>query len=116
MKYVDLDSVAEEGVSHNPMIRKKTLLRDGDFPPLITLAQAYFPPGKSAAVHRHPDMVEVFLVEQGRGMMQVEGRKYPLAPGVCVAVAPGEGHQVENPGPGELVLTYFGVCSRPDQA
>jgi len=41
--------------------------------------------------------------------MQVEGKEYDLTPGVCIAIATGETHEVINIGTDDLVLTYFGI-------
>ena len=111
MKRVTLADVPEEGVSHNPEIRKQVLLRRGDVPRLANFSRARLLPGQRARAHRHLDMSEVFFVERGAGVMRVEGAELPLCPGVCVAVEPGEEHEIVNTGSGELVLYYFGVES-----
>ncbi|HZI20712.1 MAG TPA: cupin domain-containing protein [Pyrinomonadaceae bacterium] len=109
MKFVALDSVPEEGVSHDPEIRKRVLLRRGDLPHLTNFARARLLPGHRTTAHAHADMSEVFMVESGSGLMLVAGREVELRPGVCVAVEPGEAHEVSNNGGAELVLLYFGV-------
>lgn len=109
MKLVTLRALPVEGVSHNPEIRKQVMLRAGDLPGLTNFAQARFAPGQVATGHRHDDMGEVFFVEQGVGEIEVNGRVHPLGAGVCVAIEPGEWHEVRNTGPTELVLTYFGL-------
>lgn len=111
MKRVSLADAPEEGVSHNPEVRKQVMLRRGDVPRLTSFSRATFLPGQSARAHRHADMSEVFFVERGAGLIKVEGAEQALAPGVCVAVLPGEEHEVVNTGPGELVLIYLGVES-----
>ncbi len=109
MKKVSLAAVPEEGVSHNPEIRKRVMLRKGDIPHLTNFSQARFSPGQTAAPHAHGDMVEVFFVESGSGVIIVEGERHALEPGTCIAIEPGEVHEVHNPGPDTLVLTYFGI-------
>lgn len=111
MKHTSLTITPEEGVTHNPAIRKKVLLRPGDLPALTTFSQARFAPGLVAAVHAHADMYEVFFVETGQGTITIDGIPYPLLPGTCVAVEPGEMHEVANTGDEELVLTYFGLLT-----
>ncbi len=109
MKIVSLADVPEEGVSHDPEVKKRVLLRRGDVPHLMSFARAVFLPGQTARAHTHANMSEVFFVERGRGTMRVGGSGHTLAPGVCVAVVPGEEHEIVNDGAGELVLLYFGV-------
>ncbi|MEO1592826.1 MAG: cupin domain-containing protein, partial [Cyanobacteria bacterium J06632_22] len=78
-------------------------------------AQASFAPGQVAAAHAHSDMHEVFLVQSGQGTMHINGQAHPLTPGICIAVAPGETHEVQNTGPEPLVLTYFGIQGGSDE-
>jgi mannose-6-phosphate isomerase-like protein (cupin superfamily) len=54
-------------------------------------------------------MAEVFFVASGQGTMTLNGQPYPLTPGTCIAVEPGEHHEVANTGLEDLVLTYFGL-------
>lgn len=109
MKRTALDSLEEEPVSHNPAIKKKVMLRLGELPHLTNFAQARFGPGQTAAAHAHSDMCEVFFVESGHGIIQIDGQSHTLSAGVCVAVEPGEVHEVCNTGQEELVLTYLGL-------
>ncbi|HEY9886835.1 MAG TPA: cupin domain-containing protein [Candidatus Obscuribacterales bacterium] len=111
MKHVSLHTIPDQAVSHNAAIRKKVMLQTGDLPHLTQFAQAHFPPGQVAATHAHSDMHEVFLVEAGQGTMVVAGQPHNLQPGVCIAIAPGEPHEVRNTGTTTLVLTYFGLLA-----
>lgn len=109
MKFTSLEHLPEEAVSHNPAIQKKVMLRSGDLPHLTNFSQAYFAPGQVASGHAHQDMAEVFFVEAGEGIIVIDGEPYELRPGACVAVEPGETHEVKNTGETILVLTYFGL-------
>ena len=109
MKIVSLAELPEEGVSHNPEIRKQVVLRRGDVPHVNAFARARLTPGQAVRAHAHADMHEVFFVLAGAGRIEVDGRTRALAPGTCVAVAPGESHRITNTGADELVLLYFGV-------
>lgn len=113
MKLTSLATLSEEAVSHNPAIKKKVMLRLGDLPHLTNFAQARFAPGQIANAHCHQDMCEVFFVESGDGSIQIDGQSYPLEPGTCIAVEPGEEHEVSNTGSVDLVLTYFGLRVEP---
>lgn len=111
MKIVSLSDVPEEGVSHDPEIKKRVLLRRGDVSRLTSFSRARLVPGQTAHAHRHPDMSEVFFVEEGAGVIRVEGAEHALAPGTCVVVEPGEEHEIVNGGVEDLILLYFGVES-----
>ncbi|MGB3135311.1 MAG: cupin domain-containing protein [Nodosilinea sp.] len=108
MKITSLDQVPEQSVSHNPAIKKRVLLRSHDLPSLTNFSQASFAPGQVAPSHSHADMAEVFFVESGHGTITIDGQPHALNPGTCVAVEPGEDHEVANTGTEALVLTYFG--------
>ncbi|WP_017300466.1 cupin domain-containing protein [Nodosilinea nodulosa] len=109
MKITHLGQVSEEAVSHNPAIKKRVLLRSQDLPHLTNFSQARFAPGQVAKGHSHGDMAEVFFVESGQGTITVNHQAHSLTPGTCIAVEPGEHHEVANTGTEELVLTYFGL-------
>jgi mannose-6-phosphate isomerase-like protein (cupin superfamily) len=109
MKITSLASLPEGQVSHNPEIKKKVMLGPGDLPHVTNFSQARFAPGQVASAHAHRDMYEVFFVESGTGLMRVDGVEHRLEPGICVAVDPGEIHEIVNAGLVDLVLTYFGV-------
>ena len=109
MKRIALSETPAESVSHNPAITKRVMLRKGVLPHLTNFSQAEFLPGQVAAAHAHANMAEVFFVEAGRGAIAIDGVEHSLEPGVCVAVEPGEVHEVRNTGTEILVLTYFGL-------
>ncbi len=109
MKITNLNHISEQSVSHNPAIKKKVMLSLGDLPYLTNFSQACFAPGQVAGGHFHADMCEVFFVESGLGTISINGTDYELKPGVCIAVEPGEVHEVSNTGNTDLILTYFGL-------
>ncbi|MEW5931600.1 MAG: cupin domain-containing protein [Gemmatimonadota bacterium] len=109
MRRVRLDELPEEGVSHDPELRKRVLLRRGAVPRLTAFSRAVLRPGQATTAHAHADMHEVFWVEAGRGEARVGGEALPLEPGVCLLVEPGEEHALACAGPEDLVLLYFGV-------
>src|SRR5919202_1987736 len=104
MKTRSLSTLPTESVSHNSGIAKQVMLRNGELPHLTQFA-----PGQVAVAHAHADMFEVFFVESGVGRMTVDGHPHHLEAGSCVAVEPGEVHELENVGRTELVVTYFGL-------
>ncbi|NJK48585.1 cupin domain-containing protein [Candidatus Gracilibacteria bacterium] len=109
MKLTSLNQLPEQTVSHNRAIKKKVMLNTGDLPHLTNFSQATFSPGQVASGHFHQDMCEVFFVEAGEGIIKIDGKTYPLEKGSCVAVEPGEVHEIVNNGSSDLILTYFGI-------
>src|SRR3990172_10688028 len=107
MKIIRLDEIPEEAVSHNPRVKKKIMLRAGEVSRLASFARAVFPPGEVAGAHSHERMSEVFFIESGTGIIRVDGKEYGLEKGACVAVLPGETHEVVNSGQEDLVIIYF---------
>ena len=111
MKRVALHDLPIERVVHNPAIAKQVMLRLGDVPHVTQLAQARLAPGQVAPGHAHADMWEIFFAQSGDGAIDVDGTVHPLPAGTCVAVAPGETHELRNPGRDERVVLYFGIRS-----
>jgi quercetin dioxygenase-like cupin family protein len=109
MKLVRLDALPIERVVHNPAIAKQVLLRLGEVPHLTQLAQARFAPGQVAAGHAHADMWEIFFAAEGQGEIEVDGVVHALPAGSCIAIEPGETHELRNPGDVELVVLYLGI-------
>jgi mannose-6-phosphate isomerase-like protein (cupin superfamily) len=109
MKKVSLADVPEEGVSHNPEIRKQVLLRRGDVPHLTNFSRSRLAPGQTVSAHTHANMHEVFYVEQGAGVMKINDEELLLERGICVAISPGERHEIANTREVDLVLCYFGI-------
>ena len=93
------------------------MLCQGDLPHLTSFSQARFTPNQVAAAHSHQDMWEVFFVESGEGLIRINGHEYQLLKGSCIAVEPGEVHEIVNSGTADLILTYFGlieVTAKPE--
>ncbi|OGE18718.1 cupin [Candidatus Daviesbacteria bacterium RIFCSPLOWO2_02_FULL_41_8] len=109
MKYSSLKDIVETGVSHNPEIKKKVLIANGQVPHLTQLAKTILAAGQVAGSHIHQDMYEIFLAENGTGEIIVNDNKYSLIPGACVTIDPGEKHEITNTGKNDLVLTIIGM-------
>ncbi len=110
MIVIHTDAVPETAVSHNPDIVKRVLIANGHIPFLTNFSVATFRPGQVASAHAHDDMHEVFLVERGVGTFTIDGVEHTATPGTCVAVEPGEVHEVSNRGDTDLVVRYFGIA------
>ena len=104
------EDVPDEGVSHNPEIRKRVMVRNGSVPALTNFSQSVFAPGQTTTAHTHADMHEVYLIESGRCALTIDGEELELGAGDCIVVEPGEEHSMGNPGDDDLRLTYFGIA------
>ncbi len=109
MKYISLKDIEEVGVSHNPKIKKKVLIANGQIPHLTQFSRAKLTLGQIADAHIHPDMYEIFNVESGEGVIIINNKRYELTVGVCVVVEPGEKHGVTNTGKEDLLMTMVGI-------
>lgn len=111
MKVTSIDRVPEMSVSHNPVIKKRVLIASGEFPHLTNFSRAVFPPGEIAPVHNHSDMVEIFYIEDGAAVIEVEGENISLPKGSCIAIEPGELHELKNLSESPMTVLYFGLLS-----
>ena len=109
MKLSHLDNLPSVPLSHNARISKKQLLAYDEVPGLAQFAQAIIPPGECVAAHCHDDMIEVFFVQSGEGIISIDGVDCAITPGASICVDAGEVHALQNTGSGNLVLLYFGL-------
>ena len=109
MKRILLKDLLVTTTSHNAAGKKRQIIGPGEIDSLYQFAQVAFTPGEIAREHKHDDMYEVFLVEDGKGTIKINGEVYPFIKGMCVVVEPGELHEVQNTGKENLVLTYFNI-------
>jgi len=109
MKLIDINQLKELGVSHNAKIRKRIILSNGEMPPIINFARSVFPPGEVAGAHVHKDLLEVFTVESGSGVIRINGREHIFRKNMCAVIEPGDVHEIENTGTENLALIYFAV-------
>jgi mannose-6-phosphate isomerase-like protein (cupin superfamily) len=68
-----------------------------------------FQPGETAhpePVHKH-DAAEVFIFIQGKGVIPIDGREYPVKTGDIVIVQPGEDHHTRSSVDDPLVAAWY---------
>ncbi len=111
MKLIKINELPETGVSHNPKIRKRVLVENGELNGITYFSKSVFPPGEKAGSHLHNDMAEVFTCESGCGEIRVNEVGYVFAAGTTVVVEAGEVHEIINSGSTDLVVSYFGVLA-----
>jgi mannose-6-phosphate isomerase-like protein (cupin superfamily) len=58
--------------------------------------------------HTHPERTEIAYVLRGRGLVRIDGRGYPAAPGAAFRIEPGTPHSVV-PDEGEtlIAIVYY---------
>ena len=64
--------------------------------------------------HYHPNADNIWFVLGGEGEVTVDGERFPVGPGDMLCLAPGERHDIENTGPGELRVLEIKVPSGSD--
>jgi len=70
---------------------------------LMFLAHASVPPGAKLAGHEDP-MEEIYIIQKGRGLMQVGEESREVGPGDAIAIPAGDFHELSNIGHWELTL------------
>lgn len=84
------------GVAH--MVLDRRHLRT-----LMFLAHASVPPGQRLDGHVDP-MEEIYIVQTGRGLMQVDEETREVAPGDAIHIPIGAFHELTNAGAEELTI------------
>lgn len=79
---------------------------------LMFLAHASVPPGEMLSGHVDP-MEEIYIIQTGRGVMQVGQEKREVAPGDAIHIPVGQYHELTNNGEEELtILVVAGLIFR----
>ena len=110
MKHGNVNELADLPVSHDPEIKKRVLLQNGDVPHVTQVARHVFLPQQVARSHSHTDMYELFVCLSGQGVAVVNGAPYVLTPGAFVLIEPNDAHEIKNDGSEHLVLAQLGVA------
>lgn len=69
-----------------------------------SLAEATVPAGTRTLLHRHAVTEELYHITAGAGVMTLGDRRFPVAVGDTILIAPGTPHCVEAVGNAPLVL------------
>jgi len=70
---------------------------------LMFLAHASLAPGKTLIGHTDP-MEEIYIIQRGRGRMQVDNEDHDVLPGDAIHIPIGLFHELTNIGEEELTL------------
>ena len=96
-------------VSHNFKIKKHVLIENGEIANVTNFSEAVFPPGEVASSHSHNDMVEIFFIKSGKGVLVVDDQSFEIAEGMCITIEKNEMHELKNTGVSDLVVMCFGI-------
>lgn len=87
---------------------EKPILVRAEHESTLWVSMAKVLPGGVFPRHHHP-YPQVFVFLEGRGMVELDGRRIDVGPGMAVRMLAGESHQVTNEGGTELVLMQISV-------
>lgn len=76
-----------------------------------SLAEASVPPGVTTHLHRHIQSEEIYHITQGRGVMQLGNKEFPVKVGDSVLIPPGTAHAIHNSGEDDLLILC--CCAPP---
>lgn len=62
-------------------------------------------PGAGIGLHQHIDEDEIFIIQQGRGIVIDEGKEVEVEAGDSILTGKGASHSIKNIGEGELLIT-----------
>ena len=80
---------------------------------IMFLAQASVPPGERLTSHSDP-MEEIYIIQTGRGRMQVGAEDQEVGPGDAIHIPIGRFHELINIGDQELtILVVAGLIPGP---
>ena len=68
-------------------------------------AQLTLPPGAGIGLHEHTKEDEVFIIQQGRGIVQQDGKEIEVGVGDALVTGKGASHAIRNNGSEDLIVT-----------
>jgi mannose-6-phosphate isomerase-like protein (cupin superfamily) len=78
--------------------------------PEVSIARARVAPGATTRLHRLHGITERYVILEGNGSVEVDGKPaQPVGPGDVVVIAPLCPQRISNPGNTDLV--FLAVCS-----
>lgn len=82
---------------------------------VLELHLARYGPGRSSP-HTLEGIQEIMYTTSGRGSLTVAGESHELEPGTAAYLTAGESYEVDNPGPGDLVIVSATAPQSADDA
>ena len=68
-------------------------------------ARLELPPGSGIGLHEHKDEDEVFIIQQGKGVVVENGKETEVEAGDAILTGGGASHSIKNTGIKSLVVT-----------
>ena len=94
MKKVTVKDIGGETVKDNDVYA----LQDNNFGNNLTLSSTFLRANKCTNGHTHAGQEEVYMFISGEGMMEINGKTFPVTEGDVVCIEDGEFHKVYNTG------------------
>lgn len=94
MKKVTIKDIGGEVVKDNDVYA----LQDNKFGNNLTLSSTFLRANKCTNGHTHEGQEEVYMFVSGQGMMEINGKTFPVTEGDVVCIEDGEFHKVYNTG------------------
>ncbi len=77
--------------------------------PQVSLAIARVEPGVTTQLHALDGVAETYVLQQGSGVVEVNGQSKEVAVGDRVMIAPGVAQRISNTGTEDL--TFYCICT-----
>ena len=107
-------TITKQVIHHGQgLIRRKAFFRDQSRLP-IKIELWELDPGVSEGEHAHfgeNALEEIYFIQEGNGIVEIEGEKVAVVTGDCVLVPPGVHHGVTNSG--ETLLKILIIWGAP---
>lgn len=68
-------------------------------------AQLVIPPGAGIGLHEHLEEDEVFIIQQGKGMVLDDGKETEVESGDAILTGKGQSHAIRNTANIDLIVT-----------
>lgn len=82
--------------------------------PCRLCAQLEIPPGSGIGLHEHKDEDEIFIIQQGKGVVFDEGREVEVQAGDSILTTSGSSHSIRNIGNDNLLITTVIIQYKKD--
>lgn len=74
-------------------------------PPRIMMKVLFVDPWKRLSLQSHAHRDEHWIIAQGLGIVEVDGKEFPVSPGVVVHIPKGARHRVKNTAGYNLIIS-----------